>query len=138
MKNKKWAILVIVALFIVTSTGCFGSKKNDDFSEISKSLAQHSNQLKDELGVTLVGYAADPKENVFKIGIGYDSALTEIRLKQIIEEYLSNSVSTIQGSDWHQRLKPYNLIIERIGDVKTNFPILAHKNERETDLTWVN
>lgn len=110
-------------------TGCFGSNKNNDFSEISKSLAQHSNQLNDEQGVTLVGYAADQKENVFKIGIGYDSTLTEERLTKVINDYLSNSLSAIQESDWHQRLTPYNLIIERIGEVKSNFPIIAHKNE---------
>jgi len=137
MNNKKWAIFVIVTLIIVSLTGCFGSNNNNDFSEISKSLAQHSNQLNDEQGVTLVGYAADPKENVFRIGIGYDSTLTEERLTKIINDYLSNSLSTIQESDWHQRLTPYNLIIERIGEVKTNFPIIAHKNEGETDLTWV-
>ena len=127
---------LVVILIIVILTGCSGSNKNNDFSEISKSLAQHSNQLNDEEGITLVGNAADPKENVFKIGIGYDSTLTEERLKAIIHEYLSNSVSTLQESDWHQRLKPYNLIIERIGEVKTDFPIIAYKNECETDLTW--
>lgn len=136
MNIRNWALVVIVAVIVAVLAGCQGSDKQDDFADISKMLAQHNNQLNDEEGVTLTGYAADPSKNVFKIGIGYDSTMTEARLKQIIEAYLSDSVSTVQESDWHQRLKPYKVIIERIGDVKTNFPIIAHKDAGEMDLTW--
>ncbi|WP_127529267.1 hypothetical protein [Paenibacillus kobensis] len=136
MDFKKPAVFVLVIVIVFSLIGCKSSNPNGDFTEISKHLAQHMNQLDDEDGVTLVGFAADPKENVFKIGVGYDSTMTNLRLEQIIEGYLSDSVSTIKESDWHQKLKPYNIIIERIGVVKTNFPVIAHKNEGETDLTF--
>ncbi|KAA9005874.1 hypothetical protein F4V43_07315 [Paenibacillus spiritus] len=136
MKDRKQILAAMSALILVTLTGCRDSGKNGDFSVINKSLALHSSQLKEEQGVTLVGYASDPSHLIFQIGIGYDSNLTKEELHTIINDYLSDSVSTRQDSDWHQRLKPYHLIIERIGESRTDFPAIAYKEEGETELTW--
>ncbi|MFC4775456.1 hypothetical protein ACFO9Q_01485 [Paenibacillus sp. GCM10023252] len=129
-------LLVALVTSIAMTAGCQEKSNKETFSEISDRLAEGMDELDSQPGIRLTGYAANPDDNLFKIGIEYDSTLiTNAQLKEIIVDYLSSAASNSPTEDWREMLKPYRVRIEKLGD-KTTFPVIAEKQSDETELEW--
>lgn len=129
-------IQAVVFTIILVSTSQNNNNKTNNFSLIINPLAKNTTELNREPGISRSGIASDSNKNLIKVGIGIDhTKITDYRLKQVVESYLSNSAALTNEHDWKKLLLPYTLIIEDIGD-SNNGRILAQKQSGNTDLSW--
>ena len=126
-----------VLCLVLLSIGCSNDTKK--FSEISNALAKNIDQLGKEPGITMTGFASNSDNKIFKIGIGIDhKKMTNDRLKQVIESYLTNSASFTFEHDPQKMLEPYNLRIEEIGKDIFDSSLIAEKSSGSTEIRWEN
>lgn len=85
----------------------------------------------------LTGFASDRQKNLFKVGIGIDrSVMTNERLKQVIQTFLTNTASYTSEHDPWKMLEPYNLQIEEIDQERNMTSIIAEKLAGSTEIYW--
>ncbi|NOU73615.1 hypothetical protein GC098_19680 [Paenibacillus sp. LMG 31458] len=129
-------IQAVVFTIILVSISHHNNNKTNNFPLIINTLAKNTTELNREPGIIRSAIASDPNKNLIKVGIGIDhTKITDYRLKQIVESYLSNSAALTKEHDWKKLLLPYTIIIEDIGD-SNNGRILAQKQSGKTDLSW--
>ena len=122
---------------VLLSSGCANDTKN--FAEISNGLAKSINYLGKEPGITMTGFASAPDKNLFKVGIGIDrSLMTNERLKQVIQSYLTNVASFTSEHDPQKMLESYNLQIEEIYKEQNSSRLIAEKPSGSTVINWKN
>lgn len=131
-------VFIVVIMGVLTLfTGCVDSNDTKEFSEIANGLAKSLNQLRDEPGVTLTGFASNSDKRLFIIGIGIDPhKITTGQLKLAVDTYLKNAASYTHEKDAMKMLQAYNLRIDELGKVKKNFHILAEKEAGSTEIKW--
>jgi hypothetical protein len=124
---------VVITILLVSMSH---SNNTTKFSDIINSLGKNTIELNREPGIIRSGTAGDPNEKLIKVGIGIDhTKITDDRLKQVVESYLSNSAALTNEHDWKKMLSPYILKIEEIGD-SNNGKILAEKQSGASELNW--
>ncbi|SEB93306.1 hypothetical protein [Paenibacillus sp. GP183] len=135
---KKDLIIAIVqaTVFTIILVTLSHSTNTNNFSEIISALGRNTTELNREPGIIRSGTASDQNQKLIKVGIGIDrTKITDYRLKQVVESYLSNSAALTNERDWKKLLLPYTLKIEEIGD-SNNGRILAEKQSGGIELTW--
>ncbi|WP_336771014.1 hypothetical protein [Paenibacillus sp. MMO-58] len=130
--------LVIMFTSVTIIAGCQGESKKDTFSEVGQRLSESIKQIDKQPGIVLTGFAADPKEKLFKVGIEFDqSQISSEQLKKIVTDYLSYAASNSSTStNWGEMLKPYQLRIEKLGDAQKT-PVIAVKDIGSTEIKWL-
>jgi hypothetical protein len=130
-------IFVVMIASVTITAGCQGESNKDAFPEVGKRMSESIKQIDKQPGIVLTGYAADPNEKLFKVGIEYDpSQLNSEQLKQIITDYLSHAASNSPSNNWKEMLKPFRLRIEKLGDAN-KLPVIAEKDIGATELKWL-
>jgi uncharacterized membrane protein YeaQ/YmgE (transglycosylase-associated protein family) len=132
-------IQAVVFTIVLVSISHHNNNNNNTnkFPLIINQFAKNTTELNSEPGIIRTGIASDLNKNLIKVGIGVDhTKITDYRLKQVVESYLSNSAALTNEHDWKKLLLPYILIIEDIGDAN-NGRILAQKESGKTDLLWL-
>ncbi|MCZ8513384.1 hypothetical protein O9H85_13290 [Paenibacillus filicis] len=126
------ACIVAIAI-IIAGTG----HKEISTKEINNGFSKNLSQLQAEQGITLTGFASDPQNGLFKIGIGIDSSkMTAVHLKEVVESYLKSVAAMTSEHDWKKLLKPYHVQIEEIGNNSSNGKLLADKPVGGIELIW--
>ena len=131
-------VFVVIFASVTIIAGCQGESSKDTFPEVGQRLSKSTKQIDKQPGIVLTGFAADPNEKLFKVGIEYDpSQINNDQLKQIVTDYLSHAASNSSPSNnWKDMLKPYRLKIEKLGDAK-KLPVIAEKDVGATELKWL-
>lgn len=130
-------IFLSVLALVLLSSGCANDAKK--FAEISNGFAKSINQLGKESGITMTGFASDPDKKLFKIGIGIDrSIMTNERLKQVFQSYVTNAASFTSEHDPQKMLEPYNLQIDEIDKATNSSRLIAEKPSGTTVINWKN
>ncbi|XEC97817.1 hypothetical protein AB6A23_00660 [Paenibacillus tarimensis] len=128
-------IIVLIGLLSLL-TGCKSGNENNEFSQIGKGFAESSNELNKEPGIILTGYASNPEESLFRVGIEFDrNKITIEQLKKVVDSYLDNATTYTEEKDPKKLLLPYNFRIEELGG-KENLPIIAEKAAGSSEFTW--
>lgn len=127
---------MIVSATIIA--GCQGESSEDTFPEVGQRLSKSTKQIDKQPGIVLTGFASDPNEKLFRVGIEYDpSQINNNQLKKIVTDYLTHAASNLPPSnDWKEMLKPFRLRIEKLGDA-SNLPVIAEKDIGASELIWL-
>ncbi|GLX69351.1 hypothetical protein MU1_36960 [Paenibacillus glycanilyticus] len=135
---RTFQMLIVMIVSVTIIAGCQGGSKKDTFPEVSDKLSESIKQMDKHPGILLTGFAADPKEKLYKVGIEYDpSQISSEQLKQIVIDYLSHAASNLSTpSSWEEMLKPFHLRIEKLGDAKKT-PVIAEKDIGSTEIKWL-
>lgn len=129
-------VCVVMITSVTIIAGCQEESSKDTFPEVGQRLSKSIQQIDKQPGIVLTGFASDPKEKLFKVGIEYDkSQINSEQLKKIITDYLSHAASSSPLNNWKEMLKPYRLRIEKLGDAN-KFPVIAEKDIGATELKW--
>ena len=137
MRSLYLIVFLIIIVSVTIIAGCQGESNKDTFPEIGQRLSESIKQIDKQTGIVLTGFAADPKEKLFKVGIEYDpSQINSEQLKQIIIDYLSYAASGFPSTNWWEMLKPYRLQVEKLGDAN-KLPVIAEKDIGATEINWL-
>lgn len=129
-------IQAVVFTIVLVSISHHNNNNTNKFPLIIHLFVKNTTELNSQPGIIRTGIASDQNKNLIKVGIGVDhTKITDYRLKQVVESYLSNSAALTNEHDWKKLLLPYTLIIEDIGDANSG-RILAQKESGKTDLLW--
>jgi hypothetical protein len=131
-------VFVVMIASVSITAGCQGESSKDTFPEVGQRMSESIKQIDKQPGIVLTGFAADPKEKLFKVGIEYDrSQISSEQLKQIVTDYLSHAASnSLPSNNWKEMLKPYRLQIEKLGDAE-KLPVIAEKDIGSTEIKWL-
>ena len=113
------------------------AKNTVSFSSAANGLAKNVNQLYKQPGITLVGFAANPEKNLFKIGLVINhKQVTNVNLHQAIQSYLKSAASFTVEADPNKLFKPYQLQIEEIDRGTNTTKLLAIKPAGSNEIAW--
>ena len=71
MQQRTLHLFVFVVIFatVTITAGCQGESSKDTFPEVGHRLSNSTKQIDKQPGIVLTGFAADPNEKLFKVGI---------------------------------------------------------------------